>query len=118
MHELAIAESVVRIAERHADGRRVTKVYLKVGHLRQVVPPPSPSASSWWHRNLGRRRGAGAGGGPGNWKVPRLRIGESTGELPPAMQRAEVDLEIVAGEELYVESLEIGRSDRDPETDA
>ena len=38
MHELSIAESVVRIAERHADGRPVAKVELKVGHLRQVVP--------------------------------------------------------------------------------
>lgn len=38
MHELAIAESVVRIAGEQADGRRVAKVYVKVGHLRQVVP--------------------------------------------------------------------------------
>ena len=38
MHELAIAESIVGIAGRHANGRRVTKVQLKVGHLRQVVP--------------------------------------------------------------------------------
>jgi hydrogenase nickel incorporation protein HypA/HybF len=38
LHELAIADSVVQIASRHADGRQVTKVYLKVGHLRQVVP--------------------------------------------------------------------------------
>lgn len=38
LHELAIAESVVRIARRQADGRRVTKVHMKVGHLRQVVP--------------------------------------------------------------------------------
>ena len=38
MHELSIADSVVQIACRHADGRRVTKVRLKVGHLRQVVP--------------------------------------------------------------------------------
>jgi hydrogenase nickel incorporation protein HypA/HybF len=38
MHELSIAESVVRIAADHARGRRVTKVELKVGHLRQVVP--------------------------------------------------------------------------------
>ena len=38
MHELSIAESVVQVASRHAQGRRVTKVYLKVGHLRQVVP--------------------------------------------------------------------------------
>ncbi|MEJ7841584.1 MAG: hydrogenase maturation nickel metallochaperone HypA [Rubrobacter sp.] len=38
MHELAIAGHVVDIAARHADGRTVTKVFLKVGHLRQVVP--------------------------------------------------------------------------------
>ena len=38
MHKLAIAESIVRIAGEHAAGRQVTKVYLKVGHLRQVVP--------------------------------------------------------------------------------
>ena len=38
MHELAIAHSVVAIAERHAAGRRVRAVELRVGHLRQVVP--------------------------------------------------------------------------------
>ncbi len=38
MHKLAIAGHVVDIAARHADGRRVAKVYLKVGHLRRVVP--------------------------------------------------------------------------------
>ena len=38
MHELAIAEAVVAIAERHAAGRRVTRVEVAVGHLRQVVP--------------------------------------------------------------------------------
>lgn len=38
MHELSIAEAVVQIASRHAAGRRVSKVELKVGHLRQVVP--------------------------------------------------------------------------------
>ena len=38
MHELSLAESVVRIACRHAGGRRVARVELKVGHLRQVVP--------------------------------------------------------------------------------
>ena len=38
MHELAIAQSVVEIASRHAAGRSVNKVGLKVGALRQVVP--------------------------------------------------------------------------------
>ena len=38
MHELSIAESVVSVASRHARGRRVTRVTVKAGHLRQVVP--------------------------------------------------------------------------------
>jgi hydrogenase nickel incorporation protein HypA/HybF len=38
MHELSIAEGVVDVALRHARGRRVTAVELRVGHLRQVVP--------------------------------------------------------------------------------
>lgn len=38
MHELSIAESVVRVASAHAAGRRVARVDLKVGYLRQVVP--------------------------------------------------------------------------------
>jgi hydrogenase nickel incorporation protein HypA/HybF len=38
MHELSIAQSVVEIACRHAEGRKVTGVTLRVGYLRQVVP--------------------------------------------------------------------------------
>ena len=38
MHELSIAEAIAGVVERHAAGRRVTRVEVKVGHLRQVVP--------------------------------------------------------------------------------
>jgi hydrogenase nickel incorporation protein HypA/HybF len=38
MHELSIAEAIVDVATRHAAGRRVVRVEVKVGHLRQVVP--------------------------------------------------------------------------------
>jgi hydrogenase nickel incorporation protein HypA/HybF len=38
MHELSIAQAVVEIASRHAAGRTVHRVELRVGHLRQVVP--------------------------------------------------------------------------------
>jgi hydrogenase nickel incorporation protein HypA/HybF len=38
VHELALAEAVVAIAERHARGRRIVRVELEVGQLRQVVP--------------------------------------------------------------------------------
>ena len=38
MHELSLASAVIDTVERHAAGRRVTAVHLRVGHLRQVVP--------------------------------------------------------------------------------
>jgi hydrogenase nickel incorporation protein HypA/HybF len=38
MHELAIAQALLDIAEAAARGRRVTVVEVRVGHLRQVVP--------------------------------------------------------------------------------
>ena len=38
MHELSISSAIVDTAVRHADGRRVTQVDVRVGALRQVVP--------------------------------------------------------------------------------
>jgi hydrogenase nickel incorporation protein HypA/HybF len=38
MHELSLADSIVRIACAHAGERRIARVELRVGHLRQVVP--------------------------------------------------------------------------------
>ncbi|CAN5699726.1 MAG: hydrogenase maturation nickel metallochaperone HypA [Gaiellaceae bacterium] len=38
MHELALADAIVSVACEAAGGRRVERVEVKVGHLRQVVP--------------------------------------------------------------------------------
>jgi hydrogenase nickel incorporation protein HypA/HybF len=38
VHELSISSAVVATAVRHAKGRRVTAVQVRVGALRQVVP--------------------------------------------------------------------------------
>ena len=38
MHELSLSRAIVETAARHAAGRRVLVVDLKVGRLRQVVP--------------------------------------------------------------------------------
>jgi hydrogenase nickel incorporation protein HypA/HybF len=38
MHELSVSSAVVDTAVRHAGGRPVTRVHLRVGALRQVVP--------------------------------------------------------------------------------
>jgi hydrogenase nickel incorporation protein HypA/HybF len=38
MHELSLAESILAVVQEHAGGRRVARVDVRVGHLRQVVP--------------------------------------------------------------------------------
>ncbi len=109
MHELAIAESVVQIASRHANGRRVTKVRLKVGHLRQVVP----SALSFSFELV-------AEGTPVEGADLELEDVPATGlcrdcgtknRLKSFPLQCEAcggfDLELLEGEELYVESLEL-----------
>jgi hydrogenase nickel incorporation protein HypA/HybF len=38
MHELSLSSAIVNTVAKHADGRRVTVVNLRVGRLRQVIP--------------------------------------------------------------------------------
>jgi hydrogenase nickel incorporation protein HypA/HybF len=38
MHELALTQAIIAAAERHAEGRPVSVVRVRVGRLRQVVP--------------------------------------------------------------------------------
>jgi hydrogenase nickel incorporation protein HypA/HybF len=38
VHELSLSSAIVNTVVKHADGRRVTLVELRVGKLRQVVP--------------------------------------------------------------------------------
>jgi hydrogenase nickel incorporation protein HypA/HybF len=109
LHELAIAESIVQIAGRHATGRRVTKVYLKVGHLRQVVPSalvfsfelvaqgtPVEGAELEMEEVpvRGKCRECGAESQLAGFPLRCLSCGG-------------FDLHILEGEELYVESLEL-----------
>ena len=109
MHELAIAESVVQIASRHANGRRVTKVQLKVGHLRQVVP----SALSFSFELVAQ--GTPVEGAQLEMEevsaVGRCRDCETESRLesfPLQCRRCEgFDLEVLRGEELFVEFLEL-----------
>lgn len=38
MHELSLCQAIVDTVTRHADGSRVERVDVRIGHLRQVVP--------------------------------------------------------------------------------
>lgn len=109
MHELSIAASIVEIAAAHAEGRRVVVVHVRIGHLRQVVPSALAFSFELVAEGTvvegakleiesvpveGLCRGCGA-----HNRLPAfpLRCG-SCGSF---------DLELVAGEELLVESLEL-----------
>ena len=109
MHELSIAEAVVDIALRHANGRRVHKVELKVGQLRQVVPSALEFAFELLSNGTplegaevsiesiparGRCRGCGI---------------ETTMTTFPLQCEGcgGMDLELLAGEELLVDALEL-----------
>jgi hydrogenase nickel incorporation protein HypA/HybF len=109
LHELAIAESVVQIASRHANGRRVTKVQLKVGHLRQVVP----SALSFSFELVAHDTPV-EGAQLEMEEVPAVGRCRDCGtesrleSFPLRCRRCEgFDLEVLGGEELYVEFLEL-----------
>jgi hydrogenase nickel incorporation protein HypA/HybF len=109
LHELAIAESVVQIASRHANGRRVTKVQLKVGHLRQVVP----SALSFSFELVAHDTPV-EGAQLEMEEVPAVGRCRDCGtesrleSFPLQCRRCEgFDLEVLGGEELYVEFLEL-----------
>ena len=109
MHELSIAESVVGIASRQADGRRVTKVQMKVGYLRQVVPSaltfgfgllaegtPAEGAELEVEQVPAEGRCRGCGAESRHDSLPLQCTGCGS-----------FDLEILKGEELMVESLEL-----------
>jgi hydrogenase nickel incorporation protein HypA/HybF len=109
MHELAIAESIVEIAARHSEGRKVTRVELRVGHLRQVVP----SALEFAFELLAEGT-ALEGSELVIEEVPadvrcRVCATESTLRSFPACCPAcgTFDVEVQGGDELLVDSLEI-----------
>jgi hydrogenase nickel incorporation protein HypA/HybF len=109
VHELSIAEAIVRIADGHAAGRQVVKVELKVGHLRQVVPSALAFAFE-----LVAEGTAVAGAELVMEEVPargRCRACGAETQLDGfPLQCAACtgfDLELLQGEELLVDSLEL-----------
>ena len=109
MHELSIAEAIVAIASRHADGRAVSRVEVKVGHLRQVVPSALTFAFELVAQGTpvegaelcieqvpaaGRCRACGVESELDGFPLQCAACGS-------------LDLELIRGEELLVDSLEL-----------
>ncbi len=107
MHELSIADAVVRIACAHADGRRIETVEIKIGHLRQVVPDSLAFAFT-----LVAEGTLAEGAELVMEEVPAAGICRVCGEeselpgFPLACARCgSLDVELVRGEELLVDAL-------------
>src|SRR5919197_514369 len=109
MHELALAEAVVAIAEEHARGRRVARVELEVGRLRQVVP----DALAFSFELVAQGTAVGGGGLAVEEAPVRVACGacgEETeaGDFPLGCARCgSVDVEVTSGEQFEVVALEL-----------
>ncbi len=109
MHELSIAQAIVDVAARHAGESRVERVYVRVGHLRQVVP----SALEFSFELC--THGTTLEGAALELEEVPVRVscrgcaGESAPDGFPLACAAcgGLDVEVVQGEELQVESLEL-----------
>jgi hydrogenase nickel incorporation protein HypA/HybF len=109
MHELALAGAVIDTAERHAGGRRVLVVRLRLGELRQVVP--DSLAFYFGHVAVGTlcedaalehevvEAGLRCAGCGADWKL------ESASFRCPQCGSADVAIE--SGNEFEVESIEV-----------
>jgi hydrogenase nickel incorporation protein HypA/HybF len=109
VHELSIAESVVRIAVENAAGRRVARVEVRAGALRQVVPSALDFAFE-----LVARGTVAEGAELVIEEVAAEGICRRCGahtvleDFPLICGRCgALDLEVVAGEELVVDSLDL-----------
>jgi hydrogenase nickel incorporation protein HypA/HybF len=109
VHELAISSAVLESVLRHAAGRRVSAVKLRVGHLRQVVPD---SLEFYW--GIVSRDGVCEG------SVLELELIAARLECTACAREWEIelpvfrcpscggaDVRVAAGDELEVESIEV-----------
>jgi hydrogenase nickel incorporation protein HypA/HybF len=112
MHELALAGAVIDTAERHAGGRRVLLVRLRLGELRQVVP----DSLAFYFEHVAR--GTLCEGAQLEYEVVSARLGcADCGETwaldarPRASFRCPqcnaADVAIQSGNEFEVESIEV-----------
>jgi hydrogenase nickel incorporation protein HypA/HybF len=107
MHELSVASAVVDTALRHAEGRRVLVVNLRVGELRQVVPD---SLAFYW--DVVSRETLAEGARLDQVVVPvRMRCAECAAEFAPELMFRCPSCggagEVLAGDELEVDSIEV-----------
>jgi hydrogenase nickel incorporation protein HypA/HybF len=117
MHELSIADAIAQVTLRHAGGRRVHKIEVKVGYLRQVVPSALEFA---WQLITD---GTPLGGAeleietvPASGRCRACATDTTMESFPLQCGRCgSLDVELVAGEELLVDALELDEEEEGDE---
>ncbi len=113
MHELSVARAVLNTAIRHADGREVIVVSLRVGRLRQVVP----DSLRFYFEIVARDSACEHARLELEELEVRLRCGACAREwdmLDPAFRCprcASADVSVLSGEELEVAYIEVEEED-------
>ena len=109
MHELSVSSAIVDTVLRHADGRSVTAVHLRVGALRQVVP----DSLAFWFEIVARDTLCAGAALEQELIAARLRCddcGAEWGVAVPAFRCpgcAGATVTVVCGDELEVESIDV-----------
>lgn len=116
MHELSVTESLLEIALRHgreAGASAVTDLYLVIGDLSTIV---DESVQFYWDIIT---EGTPAAGSilhfqriPGQLRCRTCGHAYSPGDDLPCPACGSIDIEIVAGEEFYLESIEVTTEER------
>lgn len=112
MHELAVTESILEIAQRHAvqaDARRVTDIYLVIGKLSSIV---DESVQFYWNmiaaNTLCQDASLHFQRIPARMRCLNCQVEFEINEaLSPCIQCQGYHLQIITGEEFYVESIAI-----------
>ena len=113
MHELSVSSAIVATAVRHAGGRRVLSVRVRLGELRQVVPD---SLAFWFEFTARETLCEGA---RLEQEVVPARLSCAPCGLEWRMEQPSfrcpacdgADVAVIGGEELEVESIEVEEED-------
>ena len=109
MHELSLSSAILETTLRHADGRRVTAVEMRIGALRQVVP----DSLAFYFEIVARDtacEGAALELIELDTQLSCRRCGRGWSPEIPAFRCPDcgsADVEVQAGEELEVQFIEI-----------
>jgi hydrogenase nickel incorporation protein HypA/HybF len=119
VHELAVAQAIVAAAARHAEGRPVSVVRVRVGRLRQVVPEylgfyfevaskgtDCEGAELEWER-VDSRLACSACGAEWDPAPPPARTGDELIVRFRCPECESADHRVVSGDEIVVESIDV-----------